>query len=137
MSPQTHLYKKMVPLSQAIASNERIASAFPQGLVAVFVGGTSGVGEYTLKAFAKYAPNPRAYIVGRSHEAADRVIKECKQLNPDGKFEFIKADVSLLKNVDGVCRQIKSKETAINILFETQGTMAFKSSTSCRNIPNS
>ena len=119
----------MVALSEIIASNERLSSTFPDGLVAVFVGGTNGVGEYTLKAFAKYATKPRVYIVGRSQEAADRIIEECKQLNPSGKFEFMKSDISLLKNVDDVCRQIKSKETAINILFESQGTMAFDKST--------
>jgi short-subunit dehydrogenase len=120
----------MVVLTKVIESNKRIASTFPDGLVAVFVGGTSGVGEYTLLKFAKYVPKPRIYIVGRSQEAPDRIIKECKRLNPDGKFEFIKSDISLLVNVDDVCRQIKSKETAINILFESQGTMSFKSSTS-------
>lgn len=120
----------MITLPQVIASNEHIGSTFPDGLVAVFVGGTSGVGEYTLKTLAKYAPKLRAYIVGRSQDAADRIIAECKKINPGGKFEFIKADVSLLKNVDEVCRQIRDKETSINILFLTQGTMAFKKSTS-------
>lgn len=120
----------MVLLPKVIASNERIAHTFPDGLVAVFVGGTSGVGEYTLLKLAKYALKPQVYIVGRSQEAADRIIKECKQLNPGGKFEFIKSDISLLENVDDVCRQIRSKETAINILFQSQGTMSFKSSTS-------
>jgi NADP-dependent 3-hydroxy acid dehydrogenase YdfG len=118
----------MVTLPEAIASNERIGSALPPGLVAVFVGGTSGVGEYTLKAFVKYALIPRVYLVGRSQESADRIIRECTQLNSGGKFEFIKADISLLKNVDDVCNQLKSKETKINILFETQGTMAFDKS---------
>ncbi|KAK9236976.1 putative short-chain dehydrogenases/reductase [Lipomyces kononenkoae] len=120
----------MVPLPEVIASNKRIASTLPHGLVAVFVGGTSGVGEYTVKAFAKYAPGPRVYIVGRSQEAANRIIEECKRFSLGGQFEFIKADVSLLKGVDDVCRQIKSKETSINILFETQGTMAFDKTTS-------
>lgn len=121
----------MVSLPQVIASNERIASTFPPGLVAVFVGGTSGVGEYTLKAFAKYALKPRVYLVGRSQEAADRSINECKHLNPEGHFEFLKSDISLLKNVDETCRRIKSKETAINILLVSQGSMGFKSSMSC------
>ncbi|KAJ9156210.1 putative Short-chain dehydrogenases/reductase [Pleurostoma richardsiae] len=120
----------MVPLPQVIASNERIAPTFPHGLVAVFVGGTSGVGEYTLKAFAKYSSKPRVYFIGRSQEAADRIIAECKELNPGGYFEFIKADVSLLKNVDDVCRQIKAKETTINILFQSQGSMGFEATTS-------
>ncbi|KAK7743372.1 hypothetical protein SLS62_010646 [Diatrype stigma] len=120
----------MVALSTVTASNERIASTFPHGLVAVFVGGTSGVGEYTVKTLARYAVMPKVYIIGRSQEAADRIVNECKQLNPDGTFQFIKADVSLLKNVDDVCRQLKSKETKINILFESQGSMGFAKKTS-------
>ncbi|KAI0536702.1 putative short-chain dehydrogenases/reductase [Xylaria digitata] len=119
----------MVTLSDVIASNERIPSALPPGLVAVFVGGTSGVGEYTLKTFARYARAPTVIIVGRSQEAADRILNECRQLRPDGHFEFIRADVSLLRNVDDVCRQIKEKVSAINILFESQGSMAFHSET--------
>ncbi|KAI0468014.1 putative short-chain dehydrogenases/reductase [Xylaria cf. heliscus] len=120
----------MVALTDIIASNERIASALPAGLVAVFVGGTSGVGEYTLKAFARYARAPKVIIVGRSQEAADRILGECRGLNPDGHFEFIRADVSLLKNVDDVCRQIREKVAVVNILFESQGSMAFQSETS-------
>ncbi|KAK9388462.1 hypothetical protein V1515DRAFT_596924 [Lipomyces mesembrius] len=44
----------MVALNEVIASNERVASTFPPGLVALFVGGTSGVSEYTVKAFSRY-----------------------------------------------------------------------------------
>ena len=124
----------MVALQEVIASNKRIGSTFSQGLVAIFVGGTSGVGENTVKAFAKYTLKPTVYIIGRSREAADRILKECEQLNPDGKFEFIESDVSLLKNIDEVCRQIKTKEAAINILFQSQASMAFTKSNSspCR-----
>ncbi len=123
---------KMVTLTEVIASNKRITSTFPNGLVAVFVGGTSGVGEYTVKKFAKYTSTliSRVYIVGRSQEAADRILADCRLLSPGSKFEFIKADVSLLKEVDQVCKYIKSKESKINILFLTQASMAFKSSTS-------
>lgn len=118
----------MVALFDIIASNACIASTFPSHFVAVFVGGTSGVGEYTVKKLAKYAPKSRVYIVGRCQESADRIIRDCEELNPDGKFTFIQADVSLLKNVDDVCCQIKAQETAINVLFLSQGSMAFGSS---------
>lgn len=120
----------MVALSDVVASNERIASTFPRGLVAVFVGGTSGVGEFTLKKFAKYCPIFRAYIIGRSEEAAIRIISDCRKINRNIQLEFIKADVSTLKAVDDVCSQIKTKETAINLLFQTQANMAFKQSRS-------
>jgi NAD(P)-dependent dehydrogenase (short-subunit alcohol dehydrogenase family) len=118
----------MVALEDVVSSNKRIANTFPDGLVAIFVGGTSGVGEYTVKAFAKYVRKPRLYIIGRSQEAADRIIRECSQQNPSGSFTFIKADISLVKQVDGVCRQIKSIEKAINVLFLSQGSMAYSKS---------
>jgi short-subunit dehydrogenase len=118
----------MVELSQVIESNKRISATFPSGLVAVFVGGTSGVGEYTLRCLSRYAPNSKFYIVGRSQESADRIIKECAEQSKGCSFEFIKADIGLLKNVDDVCRHIKAKENSINILFLSQGTLAFKTS---------
>ncbi|OBT65367.1 hypothetical protein VE03_06052 [Pseudogymnoascus sp. 23342-1-I1] len=113
----------MVTLSATEASNSRISSDLPAGLVAVFVGATSGIGEYALKEFAKQAKRPKIYFVGRSQDAANRITGELKDLNRTGQYTFIKSDVSLLKNVDTVCEQILAKETTINLLFQTQGTM--------------
>jgi len=113
----------MVLLTEVQASNSRIASTLIPGLVAVFVGGTSGVGETTLKQFAKHAVKPRVYFVGRSQEAGDRIKAECQKLNPEGEFIFIKEEISLLKNVDEVCEVIKSKEKSVNLLFLTIGTL--------------
>jgi NADP-dependent 3-hydroxy acid dehydrogenase YdfG len=117
----------MVTLSATEASNLKISSDLPAGLVAVFVGATSGIGEYALKAFAKQAKSPKVYFVGRSQDAANRITAECRELNPAGQYIFIKSDVSLLKNVDTVCQQILAKEDSINLLFQTQGTMLSKS----------
>ncbi len=118
----------MVALDQVIGSNKRIKSTFPNGLIAVFVGGSSGIGEYTVKKLVKYAPNPRIYIVGRSQQAAHRIIQECKDINSGAYVEFIKADISLIQVVDNVCQQIKRKETSINLLFESQGSTGFSES---------
>ena len=52
---------------------------------------------------AKYAKRPCVYFIGRLQEAGDRIIAECKALNAKGKYTFIKADTSLIKNVDDVC----------------------------------
>ncbi len=111
----------MVSLSEVSFSNSLISSTLPPGLVAVFVGATSGIGEITLKKFAKYTVQPRVYFVGRSQEAADRIAAECKALNPDGEYIFIKADVSLIRGVDEVCREIKGREKDLNLLFLSQG----------------
>lgn len=113
----------MVALSEVQSSNARVASTLPAGLVAVFVGGTSGIGETTLKQFAKHARQPRIYYVGRSQEAADRIATACKELNADGQYIFIKADTSLIRNVDVVCQEIRSKEKAVNVLFLSTGTL--------------
>ena len=113
----------MVSLSDVQSSNSRIASTLPSGLVAVFVGATSGIGETTLKQFAKYARQSRVYFVGRSQEAGDRIAAECKALNSEGEYIFVKADISLIRTVDEICRDIKGKETAVNLLFLSTGIL--------------
>jgi len=118
----------MVSYEEVQASNSQIATTLPAGLVAVFIGGTSGIGEYTLKQFARHTKQPRVYIIGRSEDAGDRIRKECETLNPDGSFKFIKSDTSLICNVDELCRDIKAREKEINLLFMTIGTLDFYSS---------
>ncbi|GAB1318452.1 Short-chain dehydrogenases/reductase [Madurella fahalii] len=113
----------MVSLEQMRASNARIPRSLPPGLVAVFVGGTSGIGETTMKKFAKHTVQPRIYFIGRSEQSAIRILAELQTLNPAGEYQFLQADVSLLQNVDHVCREIYTKEKLVNLLFLTCGTM--------------
>jgi NADP-dependent 3-hydroxy acid dehydrogenase YdfG len=121
----------MVTLSAIHSSNSHISSTLPSKLVAVFVGATSGIGEITLKKFAKYTLKPRVYFIGRSQEAGERIEIECREINLRGEFKFIKADVSLIRVIDEVCGRIKEKEKSINILFLSSGVITFdRSSTS-------
>jgi NADP-dependent 3-hydroxy acid dehydrogenase YdfG len=113
----------MVSLEQMRASNANIATALPPGLVAVFAGATSGVGETSLKQFAKHAVKPRIYFLGRCKESGNRIRAELQELNPEGEYNFISVDVSSLRAVDDVCREIKAKEPAINLLFLSTGTL--------------
>lgn len=114
---------KMVALDTIRTSNSQIGPALPTGLVAVIVGATNGVGETTVKEFAKHATAPRAYTIGRSQEAGDRITAECNQSNPEGTFTFMQTDASLMRNADAVCAEIGRKETATNLLFLTVGTL--------------
>lgn len=66
----------MVELTKVRFSNKQIATTLPHGLVAVFVGATSGIGELAMRAFVQ------------------------------------------------VCEQIRANETAINLLFQSQGSLA-------------
>lgn len=116
----------MVSLQVMLSHNAGIRSSLPAGLIAVFVGATSGIGAATLKAFAKYTRGPRAYFVGRSQTAADTIIAECKALNAGGEYVFIEADISLIHTVDEVCARIKARETRLDILFLSQGTASLE-----------
>jgi NAD(P)-dependent dehydrogenase (short-subunit alcohol dehydrogenase family) len=87
------------------------------------MGAANGIGETTLKQFAKYARQPRVYLVGHSQEAGDRIAPECKAVNADGKYTFIKADTSLIRTVDDICRDIKSKKKSVNLLFLSTRTL--------------
>ncbi|KAF2260399.1 hypothetical protein CC78DRAFT_536391 [Lojkania enalia] len=109
----------MVALSDIQASNARL----PTHLTAVFVGATSGIGLYTLQSFARNCKNPTAYFIGRSQTSGSRIVSELKTVNPAGTFTFLQSDISLIKNVDAVCTQIKDKEKCINMLVMSQGIM--------------
>ena len=111
----------MIPLNLVKASNATLLQALPPGIVAVFVGGTSGVGEVTLKLFAKNSVRPRIYIVGRSREAAERIIAECRIVNPEGEYTFIQKSLELMKGWEELGNEIKSKEKALNLLFVSAG----------------
>ncbi|KAI9686005.1 MAG: hypothetical protein M1822_003988 [Bathelium mastoideum] len=125
----------MVAISQIQASNALITSSLPSHLVAVFVGATAGIGEATLKEFAKRANEPRVYFVGRSESAGNRILTECKALNSKGHFEFIQADVSLIRNVDKVSNDILAKESTLNLLFLSQGQAIMDGSETLEHLP--
>ncbi|PYI01561.1 NAD(P)-binding protein [Aspergillus sclerotiicarbonarius CBS 121057] len=109
----------MVSLKAVQASNAGLR-ALPN-ITALFVGGTSGIGQSTLRQLARYADSPTAYIVGRDQARASPFLSELHELSPKGRFHFIEADVSLARNVDVACRQILDKEKHLNYLFMTPG----------------
>ncbi|KAK4117910.1 hypothetical protein N656DRAFT_834011 [Canariomyces notabilis] len=113
----------MVSLEQIRHSNSQISTALPPGLVAVFAGATNGIGESSLRQFVKHAVRPRIYFLGRSKMSGDRVCADLQKLNPEGEYTFTSVDISLLISVDEFCREIKAKESAINLLFLSTGTM--------------
>jgi hypothetical protein len=127
----------MVQLSTVRACNADLVKN--HHITAVFVGGTSGIGEYTMRALASTVGTSgsglRAYIVGRNQKAADTIIADCRKVCPTGDFRFVKAkDLSLIQDVDRVCQDITSMEEArkpdggtpcIDLLVLTQAWFAF------------
>ncbi|RYC59192.1 hypothetical protein CHU98_g7015 [Xylaria longipes] len=75
----------MVSLQAIRESNAQIATSLPSGLVAVFVGATSGIGETTLRNFVKRANKPRIYFVGRRESEGKRIRDELEKINSEGE----------------------------------------------------
>ncbi len=136
----------MVNIKTVQAANAAVATDRSAGrpFVAVFLGGTTGIGSYGLKALAKthgeagaaQSRGLRAYVVGR--RASDTLMAELRRLCPFGTFAFVQAkDLGLLADVDRVCAAITGAETAaaaadatphvpkIDLLVESQGVLAF------------
>ncbi|KAF7563553.1 hypothetical protein G7046_g564 [Stylonectria norvegica] len=117
----------MVSLKQVQQSNAGIG-ALPKGLVALFIGATSGIGQSTLENFARHASAPHIYSVARPQtaESHQQTLRYLAQHNPAGTYSLIKADVSLVSEIDRVVDDIKSKESKIDILFLSSGFMPFE-----------
>jgi NAD(P)-dependent dehydrogenase (short-subunit alcohol dehydrogenase family) len=114
----------MVALDAVRASNSNLHS-LPSNLVAVFVGGTSGIGLYTARELVRNTTSPHIYLIGRNQSEASKIIQELKTINSSSSVSFIQKDVSLLKNVDEACSEIAAKEKAVNLLFMTCGYVTF------------
>ena len=115
----------MVGFSEVKSANEALKNKH-ESLTAVFAGATAGIGQATLEAFAKHIPKPKAIIVGRSRSKFEPELQNLKQINSNGEYTFIEADVSLIKNIDAVCEQIKKQIASIDLLFLSQGYISFK-----------
>ena len=63
--------------------------------------------------------------LSRNGAAASTITEQAKELNPESQVVFIKADTSLIKNVDAACKDIQLKEDKINLLFMTTGYLSF------------
>ncbi|KIW01885.1 uncharacterized protein PV09_06732 [Verruconis gallopava] len=111
----------MVSLDVVKASNATIKTELSPGLVAVFVGGTSGIGEISLKQLARLTVRPRIYIVGRSAAAAERILAECRALNGEGEYVFVQKTLVRMRDAEAVCEDIKQRERHVNVLFLSVG----------------
>ncbi|PGH10642.1 hypothetical protein AJ79_05356 [Helicocarpus griseus UAMH5409] len=111
---------------QTVKSHNASLKSLGSGLVAVFVGGTSGISLSTALAFARHTTSPKIYLIGRSQSAADTAIASIKTINPSAQSTFLQSDISLLKNVDTTCTEILAKEKRLNLLFMTPGYFTLK-----------
>ena len=106
----------MVSLKAVEQSNADF-KANASGQVTFFVGATSGIAMNTLLQYARCANAPKVYLVGRSDAQLSPVVKELEKINPQGSYKAIKAEISLLRNVDAACDEFKKHEKKLDLLF--------------------
>jgi NAD(P)-dependent dehydrogenase (short-subunit alcohol dehydrogenase family) len=91
--------------------------------VAIFAGGTSGIGKYTVKALVKTGASIRIYLIGResSAEPMQQFIQELKGINSKAEVIWTEGEISLLAETKRICDLVKSKEKSIDLLFLSAG----------------
>ena len=116
----------MVSDKEIKASNALINDATAPR-VAVFIGATSGIGKFTVRALADTGASTRIYLVGRksSAERMNLFMQELHAFNPKVEFNWIEAEVALLSETKRVCEVIKSRESRVDLLFLTTGYAPF------------
>jgi NAD(P)-dependent dehydrogenase (short-subunit alcohol dehydrogenase family) len=117
--------KTMVKTTAIRQCNEKFAKENNADLVCVFAGATSGSGAGALEAMVGILHPSTFYIIGRSAAQFASQRKKLEKLNPNCKLEFLEAQVSLLSDVDEVCRQIVAAEKKVDLLFMSPGCIPF------------
>ncbi|KAJ7268208.1 NAD(P)-binding protein [Mycena haematopus] len=113
----------MPSLSTVRAFNAAFSPSYTP--VAIFVGGTSGIGQGTAEAFARHTKgNAHIVLVGRNRAAAEAIIKTFPKPTVSGvKHEFVECDVTLMKNVHRVAGELLTRLPKINFLVLSPGVM--------------
>jgi NAD(P)-dependent dehydrogenase (short-subunit alcohol dehydrogenase family) len=99
--------------------------------VAVFTGGTSGIGKAMAEAFARYTKG-RAHIIiiGRNRAAGEAIIASFPKPTDtkDGwKLEFVSCDAALMSNIRSTCADLIDRLPSINYLVLAAGYASFTS----------
>ncbi|POS78249.1 hypothetical protein DHEL01_v203357 [Diaporthe helianthi] len=116
----------MVSYPEIQASNALINDA-KAPRVAVFVGGTSGIGQLTIKALVATGASIRVYLVGRksSEERSRSFIQELRITNPKAEVIWVEGEISLLAETKRVCEVIRRNEARVDLLFLSAGYAPF------------
>lgn len=116
----------MPPLAAVRATNAALTHAFKQPPVALFVGGTSGIGQALSCAVARYTGgNARILLSGRNRSAAEQTINTYPRptsldANP---HSFLENDLFQMKNVQKTTSFLLVTLPKLNLLVLSTGFM--------------
>ncbi|KAE9400147.1 hypothetical protein BT96DRAFT_919690 [Gymnopus androsaceus JB14] len=80
--------------------------------VAIFVGGTAGIGQGMAEALAlKTNGNCHIILIGRNETAAKAIISKFpKPTVPGAKHEFVRCDATLMKNIEQTTKELLARD---------------------------
>jgi NAD(P)-dependent dehydrogenase (short-subunit alcohol dehydrogenase family) len=109
-------------------SNATLGAALRGRPVAVFVGGTAGIGAGMAKAFAEHRKgDAHIVIVGRNRQAAQELIASFpKPAGGESEHEFVECDVTLMRNVQQTTSELVSRLPKVNFLVLSPGILTTK-----------
>eukprot|EP01118_Nematostelium_gracile_P007313 TRINITY_DN2372_c0_g1_i3.p1 TRINITY_DN2372_c0_g1~~TRINITY_DN2372_c0_g1_i3.p1 ORF type:complete len:261 (-),score=72.22 TRINITY_DN2372_c0_g1_i3:49-831(-) len=115
----------MSSLAAARAINSNVKLETPP--VAIFVGGTSGIGQFMAQRMAHYIKGPAHIIIsGRNAESAEKFIDSMKKENGEKTFEFVRCDVSSMKKIREFAVEVSKKVEKVNYLVVSSGCPSFE-----------
>ncbi|PJZ65841.1 short-chain dehydrogenase [Leptospira wolffii] len=87
----------------------------------IITGGTEGIGRATVQGLAE-----RGWaitLVARSKEKADKIIEEAAKIPGSTRVEYVIGDLSSLKDVQRIGRELKERYPVIDCLINNAGVM--------------
>eukprot|EP00760_Papus_ankaliazontas_P015747 PhM_4_TR16702/c0_g1_i1/m.57999 len=82
------------------------------------LGATAGIGEAVAMRLARGGAN--VTIVGRNITAGNKIVGEMRALNPSGEYNFVQADLMLLKCCKKVCSDYVASHDRLDLVVFTQ-----------------
>ncbi|KAJ7644821.1 NAD-P-binding protein [Roridomyces roridus] len=108
----------MPPLAQVLKSNAAFTPKSSKP-VALFLGGTSGIGRAMATRFAHYTKGEaHIVVVGRNQQAAQATISSFPSKTSS---EFVECDATLMKNVGATTSSLLSRLPRLNLLVLSPG----------------
>lgn len=110
----------IVSLKLVQQSNAALRSTI-SSQVSLFIGATNGLALATLTKYTRHSMKPKVYIVGRNPSKLSSIISDLEEINPKGVSIPIKSEISLFKNVDTACEELKRVEKSLDLLLMCPG----------------
>lgn len=116
----------MSALADVRASNAAALASLSFLPIALFIGGTSGIGRAAAQAFARYT-NGKAHIViiGRNAGAAAATISSFPPSPAGATHEFVECDASLMANVRDTAAALRARLPRVHFVVLSAGYAGF------------